>query len=207
MKGKRNPFVAREGIPLLAVAAAATGLTAAYVGMTEALVPAAFFVWFFLVFRDPKRSIPAVPLGVVSPVDGRVVEAGPGPGIVDEAALRIVIRIDSLGTYTARCPTEGKIMNLRGEDLDRPLGQRETGLWVRTDENDDVVLKFHGYRFGMPPRAFLGYGERVGQGQRCAYLRLARFAEVQIPGNGRVQVEAGQRVTAGSDLIGRLPHP
>ena len=82
-----------------------------------------------------------------------------------------------------------------------------SGLWVQTDEKDDVVLRFHGYRFGFGPVAFLGFGERVGQGQRCAYLRLTRLAEVQLPINSRPVVEKGQRVTAGVDVLAKLPHP
>jgi phosphatidylserine decarboxylase len=97
-------------------------------------------------------------------------------------------------------------MDLRG-DQPRSSGPREaSGLWLRTDEDDDVVLQFHGHRFGLAPRAFLRYGERVGQGQRCAYLRLTRFAEVQLPINGRVLVVTGQRVSAGSDVLAKLPH-
>lgn len=97
-------------------------------------------------------------------------------------------------------------MDFRGELLRDKVPAEANGLWLRTDENDDVVLQFHGYRFGLAPQAFLGYGERVGQGQRCAYLRLARFAEVQLPINGRVLVTVGQQVVAGSDLLAKLPH-
>ena len=82
-----------------------------------------------------------------------------------------------------------------------------SGLWVQTDESEDVVLQFHGHRFGFAPLAFLGYGERVGQGQRCAYLRLTRLAEVQLPINGRVLVIEGQKVSAGVDMLAKLPHP
>jgi phosphatidylserine decarboxylase len=78
---------------------------------------------------------------------------------------------------------------------------------VRTDEGDDVVLQFHGHRLGLAPLAFLGYGERVGQGQRCAYLRLTRLAEVQLPINGRILVQKGQKVSAGVDVLAKLPHP
>jgi phosphatidylserine decarboxylase len=80
-------------------------------------------------------------------------------------------------------------------------------LWVETDEGNSVVLQFHEYRLGIAPRSFLQIGERVGQGQRCAYIRLARFAEVYLPIAGRVHVEPGQRVHAGNDLIGAVPHP
>jgi phosphatidylserine decarboxylase len=88
------------------------------------------------------------------------------------------------------------------------LGTNDSnGLWIRTDEDDDVVLQFHGHRFGLAPLAFLRYGERVGQGQRCAFLRLTRQAEVQLPIASRVLVTKGQRVTAGADVLAKLPHP
>ena len=80
-------------------------------------------------------------------------------------------------------------------------------LWLQTDEGEDVTLKFRGNRFGLPPRAFARLGERLGQGQRCAYLRLTRIAEVQIPVNGKVDVDVGDTVLAGIDMIGQVPAP
>ena len=76
---------------------------------------------------------------------------------------------------------------------------------MQTDEEQDVVLSFSGYRFGLAPRSLAQFGERLGQGQRCAYLRLARFAEVQFPIDGKVLVEVGQTVVAGTDVIGNVP--
>jgi len=183
------------------------GVAWQYAGVNFSIPLMILFIYFVLVFRDPRRDVPAVPLGIVSPVDGTVV----GIGLTDKSILngeahKIIIRVNSLGTYTARCPVEGKIMDFRGDRAHKQLPGETTGLWVRTDENDDVVLQFHGHRFGLAPRAFLRYGERVGQGQRCAYLRLTRFAEVQLPINGRVLVTAGQRVAAGSDVLAKLPH-
>ena len=98
-------------------------------------------------------------------------------------------------------------MDFRGADPEAAALGHANGLWVRTDADQDVVLQVHGHRFGCAPRAFLGYGERVGQGQRCAYLRLTRLAEVQLPINGRVLVEKGQKVSAGLDVLAKLPHP
>jgi hypothetical protein len=37
-------------------------------------------------------------------------------------------------------------------------------------------------------------------------LRLTRFAEVQIPIDGKALVEPGQSVVAGVDVIGNVPH-
>ena len=143
----------------------------------------------------------------MSPVDGVITEVGlTDNSVLGGEAHRIVIKIDSFGTYTARCPVEGKIMDFRGEGDQESVRSLSNGLWIQTDEGDDVVLQFQGHRFGLAPLAFLRFGERVGQGQRCAYLRLTRFAEVQFPINSRLQVESGQRVVAGCDVLGKLPH-
>jgi len=208
LKGRRNPFVAREGIPFLIAALVVSVACWQLFGWKAAIVPTIIFAWFLLVFRDPRRVIPAVPLGVVSPVDGTVVEVSlTDKGALNGDAHKIFIRVDSLGTYTARCPVEGKIMDFRDAIADTAAAGARSGLWVRTDEQDDVVLQLHKNRIGLVPLAFLGYGERVGQGQRCAYLRLSRLAEVQLPINGRPLVKEGQRVSAGVDVLAKLPHP
>ncbi len=116
------------------------------------------------------------------------------------------IKIDSLGTYTARSPVEGQIKDLRSVANNGIADYRTNALWVRTDEGDDVVVQFHGYRLGLAPRSFIGIGQRVGQGQRCAYLRLTRLAEVHLPIETKILVKPGQVLVAGHDLIGKLTH-
>ena len=80
-------------------------------------------------------------------------------------------------------------------------------LWIETDEGDSVVLQFHEYWLGLAPKSFVRMGERVGQGDRCAYLRLARIAELYLPVASKIHVKPGQKVKAGNDLIGAVPHP
>lgn len=160
-----------------------------------------------LLFRDPRRAVAAAALGVVSPVDGRIVSAAPAvDSVLDRRVQRIVIRIRPFGTYTARAPVEGKVMDLHGE-AQGVHARQGGGLWVHTDEGADVVLRFRGHRFGLVPAAIVRYGSRVGQGQRCAFLRWTRCAELELPETSRLAVREGQRVTAGSDLLAELPHP
>lgn len=207
MKGRRNPFIAREGLPFVAVAVLATALGWYYAGWPAGAPAALVLAWLVLVFRDPRRLVPAAPLGVVSPVDGTVVETGVSDhGALNGEVHRIRIRIDTFGTYTARSPSEGKVMDLRGVLPGGGSAGDPRGLWVRTDEDQDVLLKFRGYRLGIAPRAFIGFGERIGQGQRAAYLRLAREAEIELPLASRVLVSAGQAVRAGTTVLARLPH-
>jgi phosphatidylserine decarboxylase len=197
LHGRRNPFVAQEGVPWILIAIAVAILVIRYGELWYALIPGILTVLLYMVFRDPHRSVPSIALGVFSPVDGEVVAIEQiEKGETGAAALRVVINVDSFGTYTARSPVEGSIKDLG-----------KNALWLQTDEGEDVVLKFSGYRLGLAPRAFAKYGERFGQGQRCAYLRLTRTAEVQLPVNGKVLVEPGQTVIAGIDLIGNVPSP
>jgi phosphatidylserine decarboxylase len=184
----------------------AAWLAFSFLGPFYALPPAVLFGVFWMLFRDPRRQVPAIPLGVVSPVDGRIEAVDlVDRGVVQGEAHRIFIHIDLLGTYTARCPVEGIVKDLNTLAADTVVDYRTNAMWVQTDEGDNVVLQFHGYRLGLPPSAFVRYGERIGQGQRCAYLRLTRVAEVHLPIVARVMVEPGQRVTAGLDVIGKLP--
>ena len=106
MNNRRNPFVAREGIPFLVVVVAAILAVWQLDKLAYSLPLLLLLAWLILVFRDPIRAVPAVPLGVVSPVDGIVTEVSlTDAGALQGEAHRIVIRVNSLGTYTARCPT------------------------------------------------------------------------------------------------------
>lgn len=207
MVGRRNPFVAREGIPFLLASILLVWLAWRYLPVAWTALPGALTVVLYLLFRDPVRPIPPSALGIVSPVDGKVVEVDSVEGgTLQGKAHRIVIEVDALGTYTARSPVEGMVRNLASANGGRPVDYATNALWVRTDEGDDVVMGFRGYRWGLPPRALVRYGERLGQGQRCAYLRLVRFVELHVPFESKVLVEPGRPVVAGSDLIGSVPH-
>lgn len=189
------------------LAAAFLGFSLKYLDVIFVIAAALLFIILLLIFRDPRRVIPASPLGVVSPVDGRVVKVDlVDKGVLQGEAHRIQIRISSLGTYTARAPVEGKISDLRSVAGDQVVDYRTNALWIQTDEGDDIVLQFHGYRFGLAPLSFARYGERVGQGQRCAYLRLTRIAELHLPIESKILVKAGDAVVAGTQLIGKLTH-
>ena len=207
MEGRRNPFVAKEGIPFLLLVAVAFVAAVRYLDIIFAVSAGLLFVALFLLFRDPRRLLASAPLGVVSPVDGKVVAVDRAEsGVLQGTAHRIRIEIDSFGTYTARSPVEGKIMDLNSIAADKAVDYETNALWVQTDEDDDVVLQFIDYRLGLAPRAIVRFGERVGQGKRCAFLRLTRYAEVHLPISSSVLVEPGQIVVAGSDLIAKLLH-
>lgn len=205
LHGKRNPFIAQEGILPMALVVAVGVALLRYADPWLVILPLILLVLLYLLFRDPIREVPSVALGIISPADGTVVSVETTDKcVVQGEAYLLRIRVDGLGTYTARSPVEGKVMDLQssveGIGPDCPLN----ALWVQTDEGENVVLQFQGYRFGLAPRSFIRFGERIGQGHRCAYLRLAQYADVYLPITSKVLVEPGQQVVAGEDLIATL---
>ena len=88
MARQRHPFIAREGWPFIALAV--IGAVAAWLALSDtALLFAVLALAFAFKFRDPERTIPAEPLGVVSPVDGVVtlVEETDDPALNTEERL------------------------------------------------------------------------------------------------------------------------
>ncbi|MFK7887797.1 MAG: phosphatidylserine decarboxylase [Gammaproteobacteria bacterium] len=202
MSLRRYPIIAREGWPFIVVGLLLMMVATRVGGAALWISVGALLVILVLLFRDPRRRVPAVPLGVVAPVDGRILSIKPtDKGELRREAMMIEMTVNHFGAYMARSPAEGKVLDLR-DNL--AAGSRMTGgsgLWVRTDEGDDVVVLMVGVRQIAKPRSFVGYGERLGQGQRFAFIRLARRARIFLPLDCQLRVKEGQRVRAGSDLL------
>jgi phosphatidylserine decarboxylase len=201
VRRQKFPVIALEGVPFVFATCAVGYFLFLYVGPLTLIATLAVLLVLILVFRDPKRQIPAEPLGVLSPVDG-VLESISKPGDGEDMHV-LRLRIDRLGSYTARAPVEGKIESLRSRDGDERFGSH--ALWLQTDEGDDVILRFQSLLLGIPPRGLKGYGERFGQGQRCAYLRLAGRAELFLPAESQILISANDALVAGETLLAKLP--
>jgi phosphatidylserine decarboxylase len=157
-----------------------------------------------LYYRDPRREIPSTPLGVVSPADGRLKEAGPAQdAFLGRRALHIVIRPYWLGAYSLYSPVEGKVMELmRNDDLAEP----GAGFFLRTDEGDDVVMVLRSFSQFSLRRLYLPVGDRLGQGKPFASSRFISRIDIYLPAGSRLNGEPGRRVTGARDVIAFLTH-
>jgi len=176
-----------------------------YVGPLWAIPMVLIDIVLYFLYRDPWRDVPSEPLGAVAPVDGAVIAIDNDTS--DTLAgdwIRITIRVSRMGSYTVRSPIEGSIRDV-AEHAAASVDPRPRGMWLRSEEQHDVVLMFPGRYPGLGPKSFVRYGERVGQGERFAYLRLAPRADIILPGAASLRIAKGDRVLAGETIIADLP--
>lgn len=212
---RRDTLIAREGWPVIAGLTAAA-LLAGLLGGVLLAVPAWVAVaTSFYLFRDPRRHVPALPLAVVSPVDGVVTAVEPADDpCLERKAIRIAICMSVAGAYSVRSPVEGRVMRrwqtrLLDRSCSNPHGNDvhdDYGIWMQTDEADDVVVLIAGGRPLRHPRFYVETGDRAGQGQRCGFIRFGTRIDVLVPETSRLEVAAGQRVHSGESVVATLVH-
>ncbi len=206
MSSRRYPLIAREGWVLVAASLLLALLVAHYIGVFWSLPLWLVCGFILFMFRDPDREIPPIPLAVVSPVDGEVtaVESVRDP-YLDRESVRLSLRMSHIGVYTTRAPVEAKMLEPRqldgNVDKDTPHG-----VWLQTDEGDDLVLVMRRGPLHTTPRCYVGFGERVGQGQRCGFVHLGSQVDIYVPEHSRIDVQVGDRVRGGTDIIASLVH-
>jgi len=200
----RYTVIAREGlVPLL------FAVTAALMVWHLISLPASLVFWILgllvlFIFRDPERDIPSIPLAVVSPADGRIIaiENIQDP-YLERQSIQVTVQMNPYGVYTTRSPVEGKVQ----EPPHLPVGVKTPhGVWLKTDENDDVVMVMNKGRLNADPRCYIRFGERIGQGKRCGFIPLGSQIELYLPEESRLAVAVGDTVLAGSDVIATLVH-
>ena len=200
----RNTLISRQGLlPLLAATLTAV-LVLHFIGLLESLVFWALGLLVLVLFRDPERDIPSIPLTVLSPADGRVVviEKTDDP-YLRRPSLKVSIDMNAYGVYTTRSPIGGKVLeppnNLDGK-------HHPHGVWLQTDEGDDVVLVMNRGRLHNKPHCYIRFGDRIGQGKRCGFVHLGGRVDMYLPENSQPLVTVGTAVQAGANVIARLVH-
>ena len=162
-------------------------------------------------YRDLPRKVPAKPLAILSPLDGKVLrsESGQDP-YVEREALCLELQTHALGPFVLRAPMEGKLVKQWFSPAGRDIHGKRTAavmaMWIRNEEDDDVVVvmtpRYSWTRIVCSAQA----GERVGQGRRCGFIPLGAKIEVFLPENSRIKVDVGQSVTAGDSILAELVH-
>ena len=184
--------------------------TLTLVGVQIFVGSAVSFLWipwlaFFFFIRDFRREIPPIPLANISPIDGVISEVtNIQDPFLNRLACRYTILQSSLGEFNLHSPTEGKVEQLWVSD---PVeNTKALVFWIRTDEQDDVIVHVELSSPFQHASTTLHPGERVGQGRRCGFVALGCKVHVYLPKNVQNKGHVGDRVIAGKNIIASFVH-
>ncbi len=214
MSNYPHPILAREGWPFIALAV----VVAVVLSVLGWWIPA-ILVWLVAIFviqffRDPARNIPAEPLAVLCPADGRVlrVERGRDP-FLDRDALKISVFMNVFNVHSNRSPVDGTVVNAwyhAGSFLNAALdkassGNERNGLHIRTPAGQDVTCV---QVAGLVARRILCYvkpGDVLTRGQRFGFIRFGSRVDVYLTPEARPRVAIGDKVYATETILAEFP--
>jgi phosphatidylserine decarboxylase len=166
------------------------------------------FILFF--FRDPERQVPADPLAVVSPADGRVIEIEPAT-FNGEPYTRIGIFLSVFNVHINRSPLAGRVTATyyqKGK-FDAAFKKsvsaenEQNRLTIAGDLANIEVAQIA----GLIARRIVCYkrvGDRVAKGERIGLIKFGSRTDCLVPADTEVLVKVGDRVYGASSTIARL---
>jgi phosphatidylserine decarboxylase len=181
-----------------------------------AIVPAALLGLLFYFFRDPKRAIPDGPNLIVSPADGTVTDITPLPeyDFIGRPSVRVGIFLSVLNVHINRAPFTGRVVDTHykpGEfvNAQRPdCADRNESNWIGFEDPASPQRRFAVRQVsGMLARKIvctLQPGSIVPRGEKFGMIKLGSRTEVILPADAvMIHVRPGDKIHAGSDIIGR----
>jgi phosphatidylserine decarboxylase len=209
--------IAREGWPVIAVAAGVfgvVGVVGAAAGHPVALLPLLVAVAFCLYFfRDPERHPPPGEELVVAPADGRVLEvvAGREEQFLRAPATRVSIFMSPLDVHVNRSPVAGTIElvrhsagKFRAAFADKAsLDNERNAVVIESAGRRYVVVQIAGAmarRIVCPRRP----GERLARGERFGMIMFGSRVDLFLPPDVEPRVTRGDRVTAGQTVVAQI---
>ena len=207
-------MIAREGLVPIGAACVTAAAVAGYAGAAWSLPLWALAAYLLYLFRETVPAVPNLPLAVLSPGDGRVIEVthARDPWL-DRDCYRIRVALGGLGIGVLRSPVEGKVMDYwtSAQPCNQPDSVRAAGfspncysIWVQTDEGDDIVFAVSSRRPISRFKLYFAPGERVGIGQRSGFIYFGSTVDVLMPANTRPEAAAGSKAESGCTVLGHL---
>ena len=193
---------------ILTVAFAVTGM-----GLLVLLGLAAigFTVWFF---RNPERIAPDINGAVLAPADGKIIkveqlESSPH---YPERCNKISIFMSVFNVHVNRVPFDGTISGLNynpgkffSANLDKASLENEyNAVTLTTGRGKRVCFVQIAGLIARRIVCNLTMGGRVKKGERYGMICFGSRVDVFLPERSRIQVENGQKVSAGTTVLGFL---
>ena len=206
--------IARPGFPLIGAAAFVTLILALvqWRWMAAAALGATLFTAYF--FRDPERAVPAVQDAVVSPADGRVVAARvlEHHPLYGGSCVQISIFMSVFNVHVNRAPVAGRVTEVAyhpgkfvAANLDKASADNErNAVTIETEDGTRVVVV---QIAGLVARRIIcdvAVGHELRRGQRFGMICFGSRLDVYLPAGAQLACAVGDKVLAGTRIIGRL---
>jgi len=206
MVSNRHPFIAREGWLLTGIVSFFLIITCFFINYSAFFLSFTILCILLFLYRDPERKIPSMPLGIVSPVDGMItaIEQTIEP-YLGQSVMKISIDMHYYGIFSVRSPLEGRILHQWLPGCEQHPQATYYGLHVQTDEGDDVIWAIETNAWHQL-KCDMQTGERMGHGQRFGFILFGKKVDVYLPLHCRIQVNIGDHVKSGSDIIATIIH-
>ena len=206
--------IAREGFPLILIAAVLTLLALLAHWLFVAVVLGAATIALAGFFRDPERVIPAGEGLVVAPADGRIVSIAK---VVDDpfftqAATRISIFLSPLDVHINRVPVAGRITEIKYR-AGKFLAAYKNEASRQNEQNALLIVDTEGRKLGVVQIAGVmarrivckvNSGDNMDRGERFGLIMFGSRTDLYLPQGCRVEVTEGQRVKGGATIVGRF---
>lgn len=169
-----HPILAREGWPYIGGTFLLALLWTALAGF--GFVAALLWIFFIIVtqfFRDPPRTVPAMPEAVLSPADGQIVKVEKTiDPFTNEEAILISVFMNIFNVHCQRFPVNGTVEDVQyypgkflNADLDKASTENErNAVIVRVNDGNRITVV---QVAGLVARRILCYIQRV-----INYLRV-----------------------------------
>jgi phosphatidylserine decarboxylase len=206
--------VAKAGYPFIFSAAFVT-LIFALLGMTY-LTLSGLVITFFVCgfFRDPDRVIPNTSAAIVSPADGKVIRVKN----IDDSAFyegrctQISIFMSLFNVHVNRIPVAGTVKQVRyypgkffAANQDKASVHNEhNAVFLETADGKNICVVQVAGLIARRIICKVQPGDDVLRGQRYGLICFGSRLDVYLPGEAEIQVTVGDRIKAGSSLLGQF---
>jgi phosphatidylserine decarboxylase len=205
-------------IPILVISIIVVliGLYVSNIPARIALIAVGSFVFLFTLnfFRDPDRTTPDVPDGIISPADGTVVQIieTDEPEFMGGRVRQISIFMSPLNVHVNRYPVSGRVAFFRyikGEYLvafDEKSSTRNERTLIGIDNRRFKVLfkqiaGFVARRIVCP----VAVGDSAVAGERFGMIRFGSRVDVLVPLDAEIRVKLDDKTTAGETVLAVMP--
>jgi phosphatidylserine decarboxylase len=177
-------------------------------------IPAALLALFLMnFFRDPERQSTAEANAIVSPADGKVTDVSTVE-IDGQRRTRLSIFMNVFDVHVNRSPASGYVRSVeyRRGKFGNALGA------ISSDENEQNIVTLEGKGHIVIFKQIAGLlarrivflpkvGDFLERGQRVGMIKFSSRVDVVLGPHAELTVKPGERVKAGSSVIGRFVQP